>query len=153
MSKKKVIITLLTTMIAIILSFILGKTAYWNKDRPTLYINNNHKKTEIYNEPKGTAYMTSYTYEEDQSKYLKEKYKIKEKNTEYLKDEIKNTIDIIEFDGYNSIEFNYNNITANDYMVDKSSKTYSYIQYYDVESKTLYIFYQDKEEQKNRWYS
>ena len=150
MSKKKVIITLLTTMIAIILSFILGKIAYWNKDRPTLYINNNHKKTEIYNEPKGTAYMISYTYEEDQSKYLKEKYKIKEKNTEYLKDEIKNTIDIIEFDGYNSIEFNYNNITANDYMVDKSSKTYSYIQYYDVESKTLYIFYQDKEEQKNR---
>ena len=42
MSKKKVIITLLTTMIAIILSFILGKIAYWNKDRPTLYINNNN---------------------------------------------------------------------------------------------------------------
>ena len=148
MNKEKVIITILI-IVSIPLSFILGKITYWNKEKPTLYINNNHKKTEIYNVPGDFAYITSYTYEKDQSTYLKNKYKIKEKEIDYLKSEIKFTIELIENANNSSIEFDYKDITIDDYMIDKTTKKYVYIEYYDVENKTLYIFYQNKEKQKD----
>ena len=84
---------------------------------------------------------TKEYYEKEQGKILinNGKYNLVNENKEKIKDNITTTINYINNSTKNNIEFDFDNISPNDYYLLIESDDTNYLHYYDVENDVLYL--------------
>lgn len=143
MNYKRITKIFICLIILCFIFFNLGKVCYWNKDKHATMLVDGYYKDEFYKSTDETTSFTKYYYKENID--INKKYLIGENDVDVVKDNINKTISRLhELDNSINIEFNYDDITFNDYYLLVQDSEFVCFEYYDSEEYVLYEIYFSK---------
>lgn len=139
--KRKTIYYTIAIFIIVLLDLFLGYSyAEFSSSKVDInFVVREFYKSEGYNYKK-IDYTKEY-YSKEHGKILinNGKYNLVNENEEKIRDNITTTINYINNSTKNNIEFDFKNISPNDYYLLIESDDANYLHYYDVENNVLYL--------------